>query len=260
MMKSPIFPNHLIPYAKKAFQWEKNVYLRIDKIFTMSEYLRQSFINDFELSPSKVINIGVGMNFEIPNIITNKNYETKEILFIGTDIIRKGGKNLIEAFNAVKLNHPTARLHIVGPRSVPDFLAHLPFGVEFHGFLSKNDVDKQKLFIDLMEKCSLFILPSLYEPFGIAVLEAMAYCMPVIATNRWAFPEMITPGITGELVEPNNIDELIEKIDFYLQNPDIMRDHGMAARKFVVEKYRWDKVVKKIVQETNESSDRNLPA
>lgn len=251
MMRSPIFPKKLLPYAQEAFKWEQKIYNKLDKIFTMSEYLRQSFINDFGISENKVINVGVGTNFEIPTSLPPKNYSNKEILFVGVDFKRKGGENLIKAFDIVRSDHPDAVLHIVGPKNIPDILRQSHSGVIFHGFLSRSNASQRKQFFSLMEKCTLCVLPSLYEPFGIVILESMVYEMPCISTNNWAFPEMIKPGINGELIEPKNVKQLVFLINKYLNNASLCQEHGKNARSFVLQNYSWDKVARKITEEVN---------
>ena len=251
MMTSPNFPPQLMKYAERAYEWEKSVYGRMDKILTMSEYLRQSFIEDFGIPPEKVANVGVGANFEIPEINPNKDHRKKGILYIGIDYKRKGLSNLVSAFRVLHQKYPDATLHIIGPREVPNFIVDGLEGVRFHGFLSRTNKEERVKFMSIIDECTLFVLPSLYEPFGVAVLEAMACGMAAIATNKWAFPEMITPGHSGDLVEHNSVDDLIEKIEMYLSDDDLRTSHGENARNDVIEKVGWEKVVSRIMTEIN---------
>jgi len=251
MMQSPIFPHQLRNKAMQARIWEKNVYDKMTKIFTMSEYLRESFINKFNIPENKVINVGVGNNFGAPVSIPYKSRQEKEIVFIGIDFNRKGGNELVRAFSKIKHKHPTAILNIIGPKAVPSILREsaMATGVIFHGFLDRSLQSSSTLFESILNRGSLVILPSLYEPFGIGLLEAMAYGMPGIATNRWAFPEIINSGQTGELIEPGAVDDLAEKMDYYLSNSDIRFQHGVNARESVMSKFSWETVAGKIKAE-----------
>lgn len=251
LMRSPIFPENLLPQAKKAFAWEHSVYKKMTKIFTMSEYLRHSFIDDFGIPEDRVINVGVGTNFDMSTIPSpdTKDFSKKEVLFIGIDFVRKGGDNLIRAFDTVHQNEPDAILHIVGPRSVRPIIetsTERPW-IKFHGFLSRSIDDQRAKFFDLMQRSTLLVLPSLYEPFGIAILEGMAYYMPCIATNKWAFPEMITPNVNGALI--SNIHDLADEITRYVSNATLRKEHGLAARKVVETTFSWEKVAKNIFTE-----------
>lgn len=98
---------------------------------------------------------------------------------------------------------PKAKLNIIGPRRIsipPEYSS----GVIYHGFLSKKEPTQKKRFKEILNESVVFVMPSLYEPFGIAPLEAMVYEIPCILTNAWAFPEMIKPGVNGELIECGN--------------------------------------------------------
>jgi glycosyltransferase involved in cell wall biosynthesis len=231
----------------KAFNFEKNVYSAMDKVFTMSEYLRLSIIKDFEIDEKKVYNIGAGINFDkIPHKI-QKNYEMQNILFIGIRFYRKGGGILLKAFRILKDYFPEAKLHIIGPHKlkIPKDLAK---GVIFHGFLSKNHNIQKKKLEKILSESSLFVLPSIYEPFGIAPLEAMVNQIPCVLTEKWAFPEMVKPGVNGYLVKCNNVEDLSEKMKFLIGNPDLLKKMGKNARNLVVKNYTWDIVVKKLTK------------
>jgi alpha-maltose-1-phosphate synthase len=179
--------------------------------------------------------------------VPNKRYDTHEILFIGVEFERKGGDYLLRAFNNVREKFPRAILHIVGPRqlAVP---ASLESQVIHHGFLSKQDPAGAKKLHELFRRSCLFVMPSLYEPFGIAPLEAMSYGLPCVVSNGWALSEIVNSGVTGELVEPGSVEDLTDKILRLLGDPDLLCRMGEAGRKRVEREYSWDNVVDRIVQ------------
>ncbi len=246
------------PYAPKglrnrkicrALDYEKQVAHGMRKVFCMSEYLRQSFIRDFNVPEDRVVNVGCGINLEaIPEPPRDKRYDNREVLFIGVDFPRKGGWELLKAFRGVTRKFPGARLHVVGPRelTVPP---ELQTGVVFHGFLNKSNPDDQAKLAHLFARCCLFVMPSLYEPFGIAPLEAMVHQIPAVVTNRWALKEMVTPGETGDLVECSNVPDLLGKLVELLSDPAVLQRMGEAGRRTVLERYTWDKVVERILAE-----------
>lgn len=244
MAQSPYFPKAFSgKKLKLALDYEREVYDSMDLIFTMSEYLRQSFINDFGVPDSKVLAIGAGINLtKIPEISDQKNYTTGQILFVGVDFDRKGGPMLLKAFRRVRARRPNATLHIVGPHH-RESLGQLADGVIFHGFLDQRDPTQVGRLQKLFSQSVLFVMPSLYEPFGIAPLEAMTYQVPCILTNRWAFPEMVEPGVNGELVEPADVDGLTDRMIYLLDRPDLLRQYGARGRERVIQKYTWNSVV-----------------
>ena len=76
----------------------------------------------------------------------------------------------------------------------------------------------------------VFVLPSLAEPFGIAILEAMALGKPVIVTRAGGPVEIVEEERTGLMVSPGNVTEMADAIIRLLQNPDQIRDMGTAGR------------------------------
>jgi len=231
----------------EALSFERRVYERTDRILAMSEYLRRSFVEDYGISPSRVAVVGAGVNLDIPDPVPDKQYDTKQILFIGENFARKGGPLLLRAFREVLVVHPDARLHIVGPR---EFHSSEPTaGVICHGFLNKSSPADIARLNELFRVCSVFVLPSLYEPFGIAALEAMVHQIPAVVTGAWALEEMVTPGITGEHVAPGSLDDLVDRLRVLLGNPDLLQRMGNAARAATLARYTWPQVVSRIIAE-----------
>jgi len=245
-VKSPYWPQG-IPAGTidKAREYERRVYEGMDVIFTMSEYLKASFVENFDVDERKVVCIGAGVNLQGIPAVEEKDYTGNMLLFVGVDFRRKGGATLLEAFRIVHERHPDSSLHIVGPRvlSIPDKDAP---GVVFHGFLDKKVPGDMHTLQTLWRDACLFVLPSEYEPFGIAALEAQMYGIPCILTNRWAFPEMVQEGVTGELVPCGRAEPLAETILTLLDDPDRLGRMGRAARKNVVENYTWNAVVDRL--------------
>jgi starch synthase len=257
-LKSPYFPGEISrARIRRALEYERCVYQNNDMIFTMSEYLRNSFVNDFGVDPKKVRTIGAGINLDSVPKVKKKDYEKKNILFLGADFERKGGMDLLRAFKIVRSVHPTAKLNIIGPRNL-HIAADLCAGVVYHGFLSKKNPVEGRKFNEIMEGSSLFVMPSLYEPFGIAPLEAMVYQIPAILTDAWAFPEMVTPGTNGDLVTCGSVNELAEKMIGVLANPERLQRMGEAAREMVLRKFTWQAVVNNLVRQIRAEPERNM--
>jgi glycosyltransferase involved in cell wall biosynthesis len=224
----------------QALRYEEQTARQMTAVFTFSEYLRQSFISDYHVPAERVVNVGAGINLaEIPEMNAEKDYSAPRILFIGIEFVRKGGPQLLDAFQAVRKSIPAAELHIVGPAS----LDNVPPGVVFHGRLSKADPEQKQKLESLFRDSSIFVLPSLYEPFGIAPLEAMLYQLPCVVTDDWALRESVSPGFNGELVVKGATDDLAQKIIQLLSNPDLLALMGRQGRERVLHTYTWPTVV-----------------
>jgi glycosyltransferase involved in cell wall biosynthesis len=247
--QSPFFPAGVSKKRIDAtLRYEREVKARLDLVFTMSEYLRRSFINNYGISAEKVVSIGAGINLDrLPEIDTEKDYSVGNVLFIGVDFERKGGNEVLKAFQVMRETIPRATLHVVGPKNIPSGLVGIP-GVIWHGFLRKTDELELTKLRELFRNAVLFVMPSRYEPFGIAPLEAMSYGIPCIVSNAWALPEIVPDKKCGRLVEPGNWEELAATLTELLANPVLLSRYGAAARMHVEGKYTWPKVVDKLEQ------------
>jgi glycosyltransferase involved in cell wall biosynthesis len=195
------------------------------------------------MPPSKVVSIGAGINLDsFPDRDDNKDYSNGNILFIGIDFPRKGGFELIEAFKVVRNSIPQATLHIVGPHKRIPGVSDLA-GVIWHGYLDKNDAADMEKLNSLFLNASLFVMPSLYEPFGIAPLEAMAHEIPCLVSNAWALPEIVPDNICGRLVTPGKWEEMAETLVSLLKSPSTLQKYGKAGREHVENNFTWEKVV-----------------
>ena len=243
-LRSPYAVKDLPPRAvERGLAFERRVYHGLRMMFTMSEHLRRSFIEDFDVPPDRVQAIGAGINLErLPDYVPGKDYSRKEILFIGVDFGRKGGWDLLKAFKNVRERLPGSTLHIVGPRTL-EIPAELANGVQYHGFLRKSDPTGAAKLTGLFRNSSLFVMPSLYEPFGIAPLEGMANQLPCVVTDAWGLKETVVQGRTGELVQPGSVDDLTDKLTQMLRDPAKLNEMGEQGRKRVIDYYTWDKVV-----------------
>ena len=239
-------------YASRAFsrakveeilRIEEETAQRMSAICTLSEYLRRSFITNYRVDPARVFNVGGAVNLrEVPDEDATKDYTNRRILFIGSEFERKGGSILLAAFEVLHQWMPDAELHIVGPKT----MAQVQSNVVFHGHLSKRIPEQNALLERLFRDSSLFVLPSLYEPFGIAPLEAMLYGMPCIVTNAWALGEMVSQGVTGALVEKGSIEDLAHKMRDLLLDPDQLRVMGQNGRAKVLANHMWSNVADRL--------------
>ncbi|MGH9518609.1 MAG: glycosyltransferase, partial [Terriglobales bacterium] len=115
-----------------------------------------------------------------------------------------------------------------------------------HGHLSKADPAQLERLESLFRAASLFVLPSLYEPFGLAPLEAMLYRVPCIVTDAWAFQETVLPGVNGDRVAKGDAEELADKMIHLLNNPDSLAAMGGRGRELVLREHTWSAVARRI--------------
>ena len=114
--------------------------------------------------------------------------------------------------------------------------------VLFVGFIPNEDLPRW------YREADLLVLPSVYETFGMPLVEAMASGTPVLATRTGGIPEVVEDGRTGILVEPGSPAQLAQGIRKVINNDGLLRQMGIEGRRQVVEKFSWEKIVDTLLQ------------
>lgn len=98
---------------------------------------------------------------------------------------------------------------------------------------------------EVLNRFDVYAMPSIYdsETFGVAALEASACGVPVVATQVGGVPEVITDGVTGVLVRPNDAEQLAEALARLLGDASLRATMGAEGRALVLRSYRWDRCV-----------------
>jgi len=109
--------------------------------------------------------------------------------------------------------------------------------------LIREMVPKDKI-IELYSHARVFCCPSIYEPFGIINLEAMACETPVVASAVGGITEVVVDGETGLLVEPGQPGELVRALGKILRDEGLARDMGKAGRERVKRFFSWDSIAR----------------
>lgn len=206
-------------------------------IFPFSQFAAQSIIEDYEIDPAKVIVTGAGGNLPVEPLVKT-DYTSQIAVFVGYEFERKGGHILLQAWDQVRRRLPEARLHIIGPTQP---LAATPDSVVWLGRIHNTD-ELQRHY----REAAVFVLPSLFEPWGHVFIEAMGAGLPVIGTASCAMPEFITHDVNGLLVPPRDPDALADALVTILSDPQRARMMGRAAYQKAASDYDWDAVAKRM--------------
>jgi glycosyltransferase involved in cell wall biosynthesis len=188
----------------------------------------------------------------IPNGVDAKRFYPNGIpresvlLFAGSLIERKGLRTLLAAMEQIRRRHPAHRLVLIGDgperSELESRVRDIGIGesVFFTGSLSPAEVARW------MRLAELFILPSLEEGQGVALLEALASGTPCIAGRAGGIPEVISPE-WGELVEPGNAQALANSISGLIGAPLRRQAMGNAAAAGVRAKFDWPMIAQRIL-------------
>jgi len=252
------FKDELKLHFQTSPRWqklEKETYLKADKVFVMGPQVRTSLIDLYGVDPKKVVVVGGGSNIAT-NLNKNpefreKSYKDRILLFVGRDFKRKGGEDLLQAFKIIKEKFKDAKLIIVGCRPKVKIDR-----VEVVGKLNPDQLEKY------YEKAQVFVMPSLFEPWGNVWIEAMTYQLPCIGTNVGSIPYIIEDGKTGFIVKPKNPKEIAERLIYLFENPHMMEQFGREGFLKAVKNFTWDRVVDTIIKEIavtlKEKSNKSL--
>jgi glycosyltransferase involved in cell wall biosynthesis len=154
--------------------------------------------------------------------------DVRLIAMVGTLKKVKGHCYIIEAMSALAPRHPDVHLLIIGDGELRD---DLQAQVTEQGLLDRiHFLGSRQDIPDLLATCDLFVLPSLWEGLSMALLEAMATGLPIVASSVSGTVQAIIPNQTGLLVPPGNVIELAEAIDELLSDPSYAQALGAAAK------------------------------
>ena len=211
-----------------------------DKIIAVSEFTKRQLVERLNADPKKidVVYEGVSQNlkFEVRNsksILSYYNLQKKKyLLFVGTIQPRKNLERLVEAF--LRIKDDKLRLVICGKwgwgyEKLRDIQKR---NIVFTGYV--NDEERRVL----LENALVYVQPSITEGFGLPVLEAMRAGVPVASSNGGALAEVV--GDSGELFDPNDIDDMKNKIELAMGNKKLIASGEKRAQEF-----SWEKAARK---------------
>ncbi|MBK2024965.1 glycosyltransferase family 4 protein [Francisella philomiragia] len=234
-----VYPNTLMRKTRllDTFRVPQSI-KKANIILTVSDSTKNDVIKYFG-DNNKVHRVYLGNSFT--NVKTREsNIDQKYILFVGTVEPRKNIENLVRAYSKLSQDIKNKyKLLIVGAKgwgkvdldSLLDSL-NLNTNVKVYNYITNEEL------ASLYKTASLFVYPSLYEGFGLPILEAMSYGVPVICSKTSSMPEVL--GDAGILIDPQNYYSVAEEIQKVLDNDDLQSQMSMMS--LMRSKYfSWDK-------------------
>jgi glycosyltransferase involved in cell wall biosynthesis len=203
-----------------------------DRIVTPSDDYRRKVIEVFPEYADKTVFIHNGIDlseFSIASQDIDSPPKGRYVLSVSAYKEQKALDVLIRAMESVAARNPEIKLILVGEGPLREELEALSekLGlvdrIEFHGPKSRREV------IRLLRSCEVFVLPSRFETFGIAIVEAMACGRPVVAANAGGMPEIVRNGVTGILVNTEDPSSLADALNALLGNPSLRQHLGENA-------------------------------
>ncbi len=234
------------------------------QILTISNFSKKDLIKNYPIVKNKVKVVYPGYDANLYKVLTDtakiseiqNKYSTgdKYLIYIGTIQPRKNLERLIEAFSLLSSDKAfdKVKLVLVGKTTGPGrkgwmyeqiLRKPLELGIEnrviFTGYIPDADL------VYLLNGATSLILPSLWEGFGIPVLDSMACKTPVIASNVSSLPEII--GEAGVLVDPYSIEQISQGIRLVLTDKKIREKISQLGLKRI-SKFSWQSMAKEIIK------------
>ena len=224
----------------------------------VSERMKKEFIRHYGHVAKSIIVIPNGVNskmFTPANRSLYRDWVRRKhsisrgdlvLMFAGGDWERKGVSSIIEALSLVP--RPHVKLLIVGSGDE-----------KFYGQLAQQKQVRERIIFVSHSKnlweyyaaSDVFVFPTIYEPFGLVILEAMASGLPVITSRSAGAAGFLTDGVDALLLDdPGDINDLVAKIELLLSNTELRKTMGERARE-TAEKLSWERVAEKTLEVYN---------
>jgi glycosyltransferase involved in cell wall biosynthesis len=191
-------------------------------VVTWSKWAAESVVGDYRIPADRVHPIFPGVDIGRFRPRAKKAGSGPiRVLFVGGDFTRKGGSELVDAVSdlggSAELDLVTSASDVRLPDNVP---------IRLHRNVSPNSAE----LLELMERADVFALPTRGDSLALAICEAMACGLPVVATTVGAIPNMINDGLNGFLVPPGDSNKLAAALRTLASDGALRQRMGAAGR------------------------------
>jgi len=226
-------------------------------VIAVSRSTKRDLIEKLGVAPEKITVIYEGVDhrkfkiqnskFKVEEVRRKYGINGDYLLFVGTIQPRKNLVRLIQAFSTLKPQRLALSLVIAGQRGwlfEEIYGAPQRFGVEervkFLGYVPTDDL------VMLLNGAKAFVFPSLYEGFGLVVLEALSCGCPVVTSNLSSLPEVV--GGAGILVDPYSVEDIARGINKVLQLDEAQRHNLIERGLKQAQKFTWEKTARETIE------------
>ncbi len=224
---------------------QKFVAKRLKKIVVPSNSSMEDIKEEFDVDKNKMERVmnGIDLNVFFPDSKIKKT-PFKLVTVASADVPLKGLDYLLKALSDLAEVYSDISLSIIGEQKKGGHTErlikklNLEKRVNFFSNLTQEELRKTYC------EAELAIIPSLYEGFGFAAIEAMACGVPLISSSGGALPEVIKD--TGIIIPPKNVKEIYNSVDFLLSSPHIAKELAEKGLQRANSKFSWVAIAKKL--------------
>ena len=230
-----VWPEAFEPRLGMVASAERKEHALADRIVVASSFAKRTLVEEgVDEGKIRVLPYGVGEQFLEAGAKRGIGQRTGPVrfLFLGHLSARKGLRQLLDAW--MGLGSTVGELVLMGGGDQREWRRIANLGVIFRGPGSREAV------LTEMARCDVLVFPSLFEGFGLVILEAMAAGLPAIASENTGGPDVIEEGKEGFIVAAGDVEALRKKMEWCLRNPENVAEMGRAAHR-KASRYTWDR-------------------
>lgn len=218
------------------------------RVVACSQALASQVVETFPETRGKVTWVHNGLRAEPHKAVQELVVPSPFLLCVSRHVHKKGIDILLRAFALVCKEMKQLSLVLVGDG---------PLLSEHKILATRLQIERQVLFVgevafknvpSYFAQCTVYVLPSRSEPFGLVLLEAADYGKPIVCTRVGGVPEIITDGVDGVIVEPDDPASMAAEILTILRDGDLGRRLGNAARETLVARFLWKERIRDYIE------------
>lgn len=234
------YANHPIPVQEKT-RLEALGFRIADRVVAPSRYIQTLLAREYDVPEQKLRVVPNGVDVEAFRPDAGASPERTTLLAVSRLSDQKGLDYLLEVLRRVRTERPDTVLVIAGEGPERERLAEraLELGlsrhVELRGYVPHAELPK------LYAAASVFLSTSVYEPFGLTTLEAMACGCPVVVSALGGASDFVRDGVDGFVRHPQRVSEFSSAVGSLISEPVVRRRMAESAR-VRAEQYAWSKV------------------
>lgn len=222
-------------------RWIRHTLARAALVIALSEQWRERLLAIAPTACVEVLPNGV----LLPDLQGPRRPRKPALLFVGDLIRAKGLHDLLDAFGRIAPRFPDLELVCAGGKPPPEMTQRvaelgLQQRVVFPGWLGPERLRAE------LGRATVFALPSYAEGMPMALLEAMSWGLPVIATPVGGVPQVVEHGVNGLLVTPGDSGGLAAALARLLSEPALRESLGAAARRTIATRFSLDEALDRL--------------
>ena len=259
-MHTPYFETLAIDLADQKIKFgdhfvcwtEKMACRKSDQLVTSTKCHRSMMVKNYNLKEEKITILPLGIQLvERPKNESGSSSGHIKILYVSRLEKRKGTITLMDAIPLILKEHPQVEFTIVGKDRphAPEGQTHQNYflnkypdcrdKVRFLGFIANDELTQ------LYRDADIFVVPSVYESFGVVYIEAMMYAKPVIGCRAGGIPEVVKEGESGILIDPHDVQGLVKAVGRLIEDESLRKTMGSKARRLCEENFSYELMVKR---------------